>query len=91
MSRRINREGPVALRVLARRSLLSLLAVSTAATICVLPVTPAAASVNPLGVALAAPVATAPVTTTDSPSPAADPAPAAPSPAPAAPSPLPAK
>uniref|UniRef100_UPI003B3B7B9D hypothetical protein n=1 Tax=Nakamurella sp. TaxID=1869182 RepID=UPI003B3B7B9D len=65
MSRRINREGPVALRVLARRSLLSLLAASTAATICVLPVSPAAASVNPLGVAIAAaPVATAPVTTT---------------------------
>lgn len=76
MSRRINREGPAALRVLARRSLLSLLAASTAATICVLPVTPAAASVNPLGVALAAaPVATAPVTTADSPAPAADPAP----------------
>lgn len=54
MSRRINREGPAALRGLARRSLLGLVAVSTAATICVLPVTPAAAAVNPLGVPLAA-------------------------------------
>jgi hypothetical protein len=81
MSRRINRNGPVALRDLARRGLLTLVAASTAATICVLPVSPAAAAVNPLGVPLAAPaVATAPAAPTDSPSPSADPAPVTPAP-----------
>lgn len=88
MSRRINRGGPIALRALARRSLFGLVAVSTAATICVLPVSPAAAAVTPLGVpivaaATAPDVPAAPAAPSDSPAPATDPAPATPAAQPA--------
>ena len=90
MSRRFHREGPPVLRALAKRSLLGLLAVSTAATISVLPVTPAAASSvdgvpAPLAASVSA-VTTAPSADTPDPTPSADPDPApttAPDPTPA--------
>src|SRR6478736_6063574 len=90
MSRRFHREGPPVLRALAKRSLLGLLAVSTAATISVLPVTPAAASsVDGVPAPLAASVSAvtpAPSADTPDPTPPADPDPApttAPDPTPA--------
>jgi hypothetical protein len=44
MSRRTTGDGPTALRALARRGLLSLVAASTAATIALVPVAPATAA-----------------------------------------------
>ncbi len=92
MSQRTNRQGPAVLRTLARRGLLSLVTASTAATICLVPVTPATAVPISVGSPVAAvlPAAAAiPETTQNAAAsaPAADPAPvpaADPSPASAA-------